>query len=238
MSEPSTGQAGEAFAAAVAGAALGALVTWPLGIAPVGAAIGAANGLISGWRGVYEWRHPRGVLSFALDSTWALATTGAGVVIHGLDLVSGDPGYAPALSRRANRHVYRRGFQLRRGFAMTWGNVVNGAGEVDGDDAPAPCVAGGWSPTTRTSTCGRPGRSGRCTRRSTSAGPWSAARPARCAGRCGATTRSAGSVDAWGYYANPFEWWAYSRDGNWPPRSLRERSALVWRKPMTRPLHL
>ena len=22
-----------------------------------------------------------------------------------------------------------------------------------------------------------------------------------------------------GYYLNPFEWWAYSRDGGWPPRA-------------------
>jgi hypothetical protein len=120
---------------------------------------------------------------------------------------------------------------------MTWGNVVNGAGEVDGDDTPAvrrrrlvtdhedihvwqartfgplyPTLYVGW-----TVFGGAAGAVRWVVRRDHSL---------------------AGSVDAWGYYANPFEWWAYSRDGNWPPRSLRERSALVWRKPMSRPLHL
>ena len=37
-------------------------------------------------------------------------------------------------------------------------------------------------------------------------------------------------VEAWAYYRNPFEWWAYSREGRWPPpRALAEH---VWRRPM------
>jgi hypothetical protein len=45
-----------------------------------------------------------------------------------------------------------------------------------------------------------------------------------------------GSADAWGYYSNPFEWWAYSRDGNWPPHALGARAGIVWRRPIVRPL--
>ena len=34
----------------------------------------------------------------------------------------------------------------------------------------------------------------------------------------GAATRRCSSVaETCGYYLNPFEWWAYSRDGGWPP---------------------
>ena len=104
-----------ATVAAVAGAALGAPATLPLGIPVAGAVIAGTNGAISGWRGMYEWQPPpRSCSSFALDSTWALATTAGRRRVHGLTLVTGDAGYAPALSMRANRHVHRRGFQLRR----------------------------------------------------------------------------------------------------------------------------
>jgi hypothetical protein len=40
-------------------------------------------------------------------------------------------------------------------------------------------------------------------------------------------------VDAFGYYRNPFEWWAYSREGRWPPP--RAVTALVWRRPLASP---
>jgi hypothetical protein len=38
-------------------------------------------------------------------------------------------------------------------------------------------------------------------------------------------------VETYAYYANPFEWWAYSREGRWPPRGA---IAGVWRKPAVR----
>jgi hypothetical protein len=38
------------------------------------------------------------------------------------------------------------------------------------------------------------------------------------------------TVDAFAYYRNPFEWWAYSREGRWPPP--RASADLVWRRPM------
>jgi hypothetical protein len=226
----------EVAGAAVAGAALGGAVTLPLGIAPVGAVIGGLNGVVSGWRGVYEWHRGRGLLAFALDNTWALATTGAGLVIHGLNLVVRDAGYSPALSVRANRHVYKRGFRVRKGFAMTWGNVMNGAGEVDGDGLVAlrrrrlvtdhedihvwqartfgpfyPVAYFGWMILGGAAGAVR----------------WLVKRDYTLAG----------SMDAWGYYANPFEWWAYSRDANWPPHVLKDRAALVWRNPIVGPLN-
>jgi hypothetical protein len=41
-------------------------------------------------------------------------------------------------------------------------------------------------------------------------------------------------VETCAYYLNPFEWWAYSRDANWPPRS--KVADLGWRRPIVRPL--
>ena len=33
------------------------------------------NGVLSGWRRVYAWRTPEGVLAFVVDSTWASLST-------------------------------------------------------------------------------------------------------------------------------------------------------------------
>jgi hypothetical protein len=225
----------EAAGAPIAGAGIGALATWPIGFAPAGAVVGGLNGAISGWLGVYEWQRARGVLAFALDSSWALLTTGAGVVIHGLNVAVRDAGYASELSVRANRHVYRRGFRFRKGFAMTWGNVMNGAGDIDGDTPRAvrrrrlvtdhegvhvwqarvfgpiyPVVYVGWIVVGGLAGAVR----------------WAIKRDHGLGG----------SMDAWGYYANPFEWWAYSRDGNWPPHVLGDRAPLVWKRPLVRSL--
>lgn len=225
----------EAAAAAIGGAAIGGLTTVPVGVPVAGVLIGAANGAISGWRATYEWRRARGVGAFVLDNSWALVTTGAGVVIHGLNAVVRDAGYAPELSVRASRHVYRRGFQLRKGFAMTWGNVMNGAGEVDGDDERAirrrrlvtdhedvhvwqARVFGPIYPLAYVGWIVIGGLAG--------AARWVIKRDHTLGG----------SMDAWGYYANPFEWWAYSRDANWPPRVLGDRAPLVWKRPMVRSL--
>ena len=71
-----------------------------------------------------------GPLAFVLDSTWAFPLTAAALVTHAVAAVQrGRGGYLADLSRRANRHVYARGFRLRRGFLITIGNTVHGAGE-------------------------------------------------------------------------------------------------------------
>ena len=114
----------ESVAVAAGGAAIGAVVGAPIGLPIPFAAVAAGNGAISGWRGIYEWNRPRGVVAFVLDSSWALITTAAGLVSHVLGEMRGRPGYSAELSRRQNRHVYERGFQPRKGFATTLGNVV------------------------------------------------------------------------------------------------------------------
>jgi len=228
-------RAAEAAGAALAGGAIGAAATLPFGMPVAGAVIGGLNGALGGWLATYDWRHARGVLAFTLDSSWALVTTGTGLLVHGLNLVARDAGYVPALSERSNRHVYRRGFRVRTTFAMTWGNVMNGAGDVDGDAAMAvrrrrlvtdhedvhvwqartfgplyPVVYVGWL-----AGGGVAGAVRWALKRDHSLG---------------------GSVEAWAYYANPFEWWAYSRDANWPPRVMGDRAPLVWKRPAVRSL--
>ncbi len=217
----------EAALTAVGGALLGATTGAAFGVAAPLAAVGAANGAISGWRSVYDWSSGKGWAAFTLDSSWAIASTAAGLVAHGVGAVRGAPGYAAALSRRQNRHVYRRGFQPRRGFAITLGNVVNGAGDVgrarraklvtDHEDVhvwqarlfgPAyPVLYVGWMVGG--------GAAG--------AVLWAATRRAEPFGKV---------VESVAYYLNPFEWWAYSRDDHWPPVGKVE--GLGWRRPAVR----
>jgi hypothetical protein len=220
----------EAVASAAAGGAL-AGASWSLiGLGWPAAAIGAANGAISGARGTYGWRSRNGALAFALDSTWALPMTAAALAAHAVAAAQGRrSGYLPRLSSRANRHVYTRGLRVRKGFAITVGNVVNGAGDVtsarrvrlvtDHEDVHIwqarwfgplyPVLYVGW-----TVVGGAVG-----------AGMWLFRRRGE---------RFADVVETCGYYLNPFEWWAYSRDDRWPPP--RKVAGLGWSRPVVRPL--
>ena len=134
------------------------------------------------------------------------------------------------LSERANRHVYARGLSMRRGFAMTLGNVVSGAGDdvltnprrqklvTDHEDVHVwqarwlgplyPVLYVGWSVL---------------------------------GGAVGALVwllrrrgdRFSTVVETCSYYLNPLEWWAYSRDDRWPPP--RKLAGLGWSRPCVRP---
>jgi hypothetical protein len=222
----------EAVAAGAAGGALGGIALSVVGLAWPGAAVGALNGALGGWRGTYAWRRPSGVAAFVLDSTWAFATTTAAQVTHAVAAVQPRRGgYLDALSRRANRHVYARGFRLRRGFLITIGNTVHGAGEhaatsprrrrvvTDHEDVHVwqgrwfgplfPLLYGGWL------VAGG----------AVGAGVWATRRRAE---------PFAQVVETCAYYLNPFEWWAYSRDGCWPPAS--KVGGIGWRRPVVRPL--
>jgi len=211
----STRSAGEAVAAGVAGATLGGAAGSLVGLAVPAALVGGLNGVVSGWRGIYDWSSVTGAAAFALDSTWALPTTLSALVAHAVGTVRGEPGYSDELSRRQNRHVYGRGFQVRQRFATTFGNVVNGAGDLrsprrarlvtDHEDVHVwqargfgplyPVLYAGWA------VGGAVG----------GAGLWALRR------RDEPFTKV---VESCAYYLNPFEYWAYSRDDHWPPAGL------------------
>lgn len=221
----------EAVGVAVAGGAL-AGITWSLfGLGWPAAAVGAINGAISGARRIYGWRAPTGPLAFVLDSTWGLPMTAAAVVAHGVAATPGRAaGFVSPLSERANRHVYARGLRLRKGFVVTLGNVVSGAGDdvltsprrqklvTDHEDVHVwqarwfgplyPVLYVGW-----TVLAGAAG-----------ALVWLVRRR---------DERFATVVETCGYYLNPFEWWAYSRDDRWPPP--RKVAGLGWSRPCVRP---
>jgi hypothetical protein len=230
------GGRGEAAAAGLGGAVLGfgagaladvVLDTWPV-LAIGGAVVGGANGVISGLRGIYDWRRPQGVLGFVLDSTWSLLMTATALFSNAVGLLTKDSGYVPELSQRRSVHVYRRGFAPRKGFATTLGNVVGGAADIERESRRHLIedheVVHAWQarwlgPFYPFAYVG-----------------WSAL--AALYGLVMWATRhrdrSIGDVvQTYAYYSNPVEWWAYSRAGHWRPSSMVDGCG--WRRPMVRP---
>lgn len=217
----------ESVAAGAAGAVLAGCAGSLVGLTVPAAVVGGLNGVISGNRQIYDWRSGRGVAAFTLDSTWALGTTAAGLVAHAVATLRGERGSVPSLSRRQNRHVYERGFQLRSGFATTLGNVVNGVRDAsnprraklvtDHEDVhvwqarlfgPAyPALYLGWM--------AGGGAAGVIA--------WATRYRDRPIGKV---------VESYAYYLNPFEWWAYSRDEHWPPSG--KVPGVGWRRPAVR----
>lgn len=218
----------ESLVAGAAGATLGRLVGGLLGREEgwIAAGVAGANGLISGWRRIYSWRTSKGWVAFVLDSTWAIFTTLAGLVAHLVATVTGGR-YEASLSARQDRHVYRGGARLKRRFALTLGNVVSNAGDVDGarrrrlvTDHEAvhvwqarwlgpiyPVVYVGWAVIGAI----------------VGAATWLVR---------GRRERLGTVVETFAYYCNPCEWWAYSRDANWPPKG--KAAGMGWTRPATR----
>ncbi len=226
---PDGGSLLEAAAVGVLGTAVAGTAGAPLGLLVPFAVVGGVNGTICGWRRIYDWGCSTGLVAFVLDSTWALPMTAAGLVSQGLGIVRGRPGYDDSLSRRANRQVFRRGFVPRRGFAITVGSVISGAGDTssprrrrlvtDHEDVHVwqarwfgplyPVAYGAWM------VLG--GAAGVVV--------WALRRRSE---------RFTKVVESCAYYLNPFEWWAYSRDDHWPPSG--KVAGLGWRRPIVRPL--
>ena len=224
---PDQGSSREAVAVGAAGGVLGGLVGSVVGLGPVGAAVGAANGAVSGKRGIYDWSSVKGFGAFVLDSTWSLGNTASSLVAHAAGAVRGRPEFDRRLSVRQNRHVYGRGFQPRKGFAITLGNVINGAGDTgrarraklvtDHEDVhvwqsrwfgPAfPVLYVGWMVGG--------GAIG--------AAMWATTRRDEPFGKV---------VETCAYYLNPFEYWAYSRDDFWPPTAMLE--GIGYKRPAVR----
>lgn len=198
----------------------GLLVGNPFGGFIVGAAMGGMNGLISGMTGIYDWSSWKGWAAFASDSTWGLVGTSLGNIVHVINLFYGDANYRSDLSRRQNRHVYEGGFALKSDFAFTQGNVISNAGQ-GGKGINASFIAQHeelhiWQ--------------------NRIFGPlfqltyvvWAVG-----GFIVGTAVWFTDTDEDWGslvetaaYYDNPFEYWAYKNDSNWPPSGAN--SKLTW----------
>jgi hypothetical protein len=216
----------EAIAVGIAGALLGGITGRIVGFPVLGTAIGALSGAVSGARHMYDWKSTRGIGAFVLDHTWALATTTASVVATGVNAATGAH-IDESLTTRQNRMTFEKGLVMRRGFAVTFGYVVNGAADRDGNLSERrrklvthhedqhvwqarmfgpiyPVVYAGWF----------------------AVGSIVATVKWLVAGR---KTKLIDEVDATAYYRNPFEWHAYSSDDNWPPHGVD--ATKVWAQP-------
>jgi hypothetical protein len=177
--------------------------------------IAAANAALSLRRGVYDLRRGTGVAAFALDSTWNLVGTTTALAVHTVNALLPVSGYNDALSRGATYHVYDRGMTVRPRYAFAFGNVVtNARGRRDlvarheavhvwqqrAFGPLFPVLYGGWmvgGALVGTAVWLRHRHE-----------PWFAL------------------VETAAYYDNPFEYWAYRRQGVWPPR--RAHPLLAW----------
>lgn len=231
MSSDRTRRLVEAAGAAAFGAVLAGAAGSTIAATLPAAIVGGANGAITGWRRIYDWRRPRGVVAFVLDSTWALTMTSAALFANTVGLVQRGSGYVPELSERLNRQVYRRGFVPRRGFAVTVGNVIGGAGDVerprrarlvtDHEDVHV-WQARWFGPFFAPLYVGWMVMGGVA-----GAVVW-IVRRRRCDDGLFQT------VESTAYFLNPFEWWAYSRDDHWPPTG--KLAGLGWKRPCCAPL--
>jgi hypothetical protein len=173
--------------------------------------MGGMNGLISGMTGIYNWASIDGWLAFLSDSTWGLLGTSLGNIVHIINLFYGNANYRSDLSRRQNRHVYEGGFALKSDFAFTQGNVISNAGQGGKGINPSFIAQHEelhiWQ--------------------SRIFGPlFQATYIVWAVGGfiVGSvvwffhTDQDYGSViETAVYYDNPFEYWAYKNDNNWPP---------------------
>jgi len=219
-------RAGEALLVAAGGGVVAGATGTLLGLTVPAAAVGVVHGAIAGHRRIYPWRQGRGWVAFALDHSWALITSFASLVSHLVAAVSPTARAVPELSERQTRHVYLHGLRLKRGYMLTVGNVISGARDLDRASKVSlikvhenlhvwqarwfgpffPLVYAAWFCLAGAGAC----IVGVCTRQ-------------RPLGKF---------VEGWAYYRNPFEWWAYSREGRWPPT----RAGKGWRRPLVRPL--
>ena len=192
--------------------AAGAWLGWNIA-GPVGAFMGGMNGLVSGIHGIYDWTSVDGWFAFISDSTWNLFGTSLGNVVHIINLFYGDANYREDLSHRQNRHVYEGGFALKENFAFTQGNVISNAGLGRGAAGINPSFIADheelhiWQQRFF--------------------GPlFQATYIVWAVGGffVGTVTWFFNTDESWGslvetaaYYDNPFEYWAYKNDSNWPP---------------------
>ncbi len=114
----------EALGLGALSAVVGGVATIPMAMAPLGAAVAGINGCVCGWKGIYDLGSKRGWWDWLRDSTWALPTTAAGMLMVGLQSLRPDSNYVETLSRRQGRITYGGGWRFRKGYATTVGPVV------------------------------------------------------------------------------------------------------------------
>ena len=193
--------------------AAGAWLGWTVA-GPLGAVMGGMNGLIGGIHGIYDWSSPAGWFAFVSDSTWSLLGTSLGNVVHIINLFYKDANYRDDLSRRQNRNVYEGGFALKGDFAFTQGNVISNAGLGTGSVNASFIANHEELHVWQQRFFGPIFQAGYVV--------WAIGGVivGSIVWLWHTDTGASGLgslIETAAYYDNPFEYWAYSNDNNWPP---------------------
>ena len=193
--------------------AAGAWLGWTVA-GPLGAVMGGMNGLIGGVHGIYDWSSPAGWFAFFSDSTWSLLGTSIGNVVHIINLFYKDANYRDDLSRRQNRNVYEGGFALKKDFAFTQGNVISNAGQGTGSVNASFIANHEELHVWQQRFFGPIFQVGYVV--------WAVGGVivGSIVWLWHTDTGASGLgslIETAAYYDNPFEYWAYKNDSNWPP---------------------
>jgi hypothetical protein len=213
------GAATEGLLTGLLGGIFGLVATSWFGLGWLGATVGALNGALGGWHGIYDWTKPRGWFGFVADSTWALASTAAALVFGALNLVRRDHVHVADLGRRRGYHVFAGGIGLRRDFALAIGNVIGNAGGSVGLLGESERID-----RRRRFVVEHEGLHVFQTRLFGPVFPLIYAGWVILGGLVGGVVAVVTRADLWGvvetfaYYDNPFEYWAYRNNDYWPPK--------------------
>lgn len=208
-------------AGALLGLVAGLVVAGPLG-AVAGALVAGLNGLAGGARGIYDWRRARGWFAFVADSTWSLPMTAFGVLLATANLAVPSTRCDRELTRRRNRFVFDGGLALQRGMALTLGNVISNGNPSGHGLNPEflsrheelhvwqARVFGPLFPLVYALWFAGGTVVGTVVWLFNRKEPW------------------ADLVRTAAYFDNPFEYWAYRNDRNWPPAGAHP--LLAWKR--------
>jgi RHS repeat-associated protein len=188
--------------------AAGAWMGWNVG-GLIGLAMGGMNGLISGINKTYDWTSVEGWFGFISDSTWSLLGTSLGNIVHVINLFDSSAKYRSDLSQRKNRHVYEGGFGLKEGFAFTQGNVIS---NLPSDASPA------LLDIHETLHIWQQRFFGPIFQVTYVAWAVGGAIVGSVAWLFHTDQSYVSFVETAAYYDNPFEYWAYKKQGYWRPK--------------------
>jgi hypothetical protein len=101
----------------------GRLFTRPSVLLWIAATTGAFTGMMDGMWQIHNWGGA-GWVAFPLDTTWGLAATTTGDLIHLIDFAWGDHAVGDP---RTEAHRYKSGLGVKPGFVFTQGSVMSQA---------------------------------------------------------------------------------------------------------------
>lgn len=161
---------------------------------------------------IYDLNDQTGRTALALDYTWGLPGTMLGYGIQVINMFwATDPMYRDDLSVGQNRHVYEGGFYLKEGFAHTQGNTATNMG-FNGSGVNMGVLDNHESLHMWQSRLFGPAYQG------TYVGWAAAGLPIATAVWLTDTDQDLFSlIETAVYYDNPFEYWAYQNNNQWPP---------------------